>query len=96
MYQLCERLKELRIRSGISQNKLAEKMDLTRATVNAWEMGLNSPNAQSIVMLAKFYKVSADYILGLDNSETVSIGHLSKNEKRIICELVECLSDKHK
>lgn len=94
MYQLNERLKELRARDSISQNQLAKKMELTRATINAWEMGISFPNAQSLIMLAKYFKVSVDYILGLSDKEMIDISALNETEKRMICEMVLYLSEK--
>ncbi len=96
MYQLNERLKELRRRDSISQNQLAKKMELTRATVNAWEMGISFPNAQSLIMLAKHFKVSVDYILGLSSNEMLDISALNETEKRMICEMVQYLSEQKK
>ena len=56
-------------------------MNLTRATVYACEMGISSPNAQSLILLSQFFKVSVDYLLGIDNTETVDITLLNKEEK---------------
>lgn len=94
MYRLNERLKELRKRDAISQNQLAKKMELTRATVNAWEMGISYPNAQSLIMLSKHFKVSVDYILGTSDKEEIDISMLNEKEKRMICEMVQYLSEK--
>ena len=88
MYQLNERLKELRNQHNISQNALAKEMELTRATINAWEMGISYPNAQSLIMLSKFFNVSVDYILGLENKEMLDISMLDNKEKRMISEMV--------
>ncbi len=94
MYEFGERLKALRKRNGISQNALSKEMGLTRATVNAWEMEISSPNAQSLIMLAKFFKVSVDYLLGLDNSEMISLSQLKDNEKKIVCDLIDYMTSK--
>ena len=88
MYQLNERLKELRNQHNISQNALAKQMELTRATINAWEMGISYPNAQSLIMLSKYFNVSVDYILGLEDKEMLDISMLDNNEKRMISEMV--------
>ena len=89
MYQFSERLKKLRIERNMSQNELSKKMDLTRATINAWEMGINTPNAQSLVLLASFFKVSVDYLLGLDNRQKVDIEDLNQTEKKIVNDMVD-------
>lgn len=90
MYKLSERLKELRKQNNISQNALAKQMNLTRATVNAWEMGISCPNAQSLVLLSQYFKVSVDYLLGLNDIETIDITQLSDQQKNIVYELVNC------
>ena len=89
MYKLNERLKELRKENNISQNALAKQMNLTRATVNAWEMGISCPNAQSLILLSQFFKVSVDYLLGVNNRETIDITSLTTEEKNIVYNLVK-------
>lgn len=89
MYQFSDRLKSLRLERKISQNELSKKMELTRATINAWEMGISTPNAQSLVLLAKFFKVSVDYLLGMDDRQTLDIDDLTTEEKKIVNDLVE-------
>lgn len=93
MYKLSERLKELRRQNNISQNALAKQMNLTRATVNAWEMGISCPNAQSLVMLSQYFKVSVDFLLGLNNRETIDITQLNEKEKNIVYDLVNYFID---
>ena len=93
MYQLSERLKELRKQYNISQNALSKEMNLTRATINAWEMGISYPNAQSLVMLSKYFKVSVDYILGISDNEMLDISCLNDKEKTMIYDMVSYLSE---
>lgn len=89
MNKLCERIRQLRERNNISQSELARKLDTTRATVSSWEMGVNSPNAHFLIELSKFFGVSSDYLLGLDDSESINISSLSQDEKKIMIMLVE-------
>ena len=62
---ICDRIKQLREQAGYSQAQLAKRLDVTRSSVNAWEMGLSMPTTQYVVTLAKLFHVSADYLLGL-------------------------------
>ncbi len=94
MYKLYERLKLLRKRNNLSQNALAKKMGVTRATVNAWEMGISFPNAQSLMVLAKFFKVSVDYLLGNDDSDTIDISALNGEEKKLIYDMINYMTSK--
>lgn len=65
MKVFSERLKELRNENRLSQVQLANLTGLSKSAIAFWEEGLRIPNAQAIVVLAKFFKVSADYLLGL-------------------------------
>ena len=42
---ICDIIKTLRESVGVSQSALAKKIGVTRAAVNAWEMGLSVPTA---------------------------------------------------
>ena len=70
---LAERIKTLREQAGMSQEKLAKRLGITRSSVNAWEMGISTPSTQYIAELAGLFRVSADYLLGLNETATVSI-----------------------
>ena len=69
----AERIKILREQAGMSQEKLAKRLGITRSSVNAWEMGISTPSTQYIAELAGLFQVSADYLLGLSETATVSI-----------------------
>ncbi|MCL2674984.1 MAG: helix-turn-helix domain-containing protein [Firmicutes bacterium] len=60
-----ERLKELRAEKGVGQNKLAADLCLSNASISYWETGKQEPSASAIFKLARYFGVSADYILGL-------------------------------
>ncbi len=64
---LSNRLKELRIEKGLSQQKLAHEIGVTQKAIDFWEKGINEPKASYIVKLSKFFGVSADYLLGIEN-----------------------------
>lgn len=81
---ICDTIKELRERAGVSQAVLAKKVGVTRSAVNAWEMGLSIPTTQYVAQLAQLFHVSADFMLGLDNTEAIYIGGLSEEEKHIL------------
>lgn len=85
---LNEKIKELRLKSGLSQAELARRLQVTRSSVNAWEMGLNIPTTQYIVELSKLFNVSSDYILGLDNNMKLDVSNLNNEELNIIYNLL--------
>jgi len=60
-----ERLRELRNEKGLSAMELAKATNLSDASIINWENNKHDITAENIVKLAKFFEVSADYLLGL-------------------------------
>ncbi len=85
---LYERMKALREKAGYSQAQLAKKLDVTRSSVNAWEMGLSTPTTQYVVAMAKLYHVSTDYLLGIEPELSLSLDHLTEEELSLVYQLL--------
>lgn len=62
-----EILKELRLEKNISQQTLAKAIGVTQKAIDFWEKGINEPKASFIIALAKYFNVTTDYILGVEN-----------------------------
>ncbi len=92
---ISERIKELRAKKGVKQTELAKALKLSRSSINAWEMGISIPSTQYIVELSKFFKVSTDYLLGLNPKESVDISFLKDSQKTIIYSLLEEFHKNH-
>lgn len=60
---LSDKIRELRRRSGLSQEELAERIDVSRQAVSKWELGAAVPTADKLVELADFFGVSLDYLM---------------------------------
>lgn len=86
---ICDRIKLLRERAGYSQAQLAKKLDVTRSSVNAWEMGLSTPTTQYVVALAKLFHVSTDYLLGMESSMHLVLDGYSQEEIKIMFDLMK-------
>lgn len=67
MNKFSERLQELRVEQNLSQNQLAKALnnELTNSAISLWELGKRSPNLEALIVLAKYFKVSIDYLAGL-------------------------------
>ena len=57
-------LHDLRTKSGLSQDELAEKIFVTRQAVSRWENGETVPNTETLKLLSKLYNVSINTLLG--------------------------------
>ena len=62
-----ERLKELRVELNLSIEKLAKETAIGSSTISRWENGQADIKSQQLIILAKFFDVSVDYLLGLEN-----------------------------
>lgn len=91
---VCDKIKELREIAGYSQSQLARKLDVTRSSVNAWEMGLSTPTTQYIVALAKLFHVSSDYLLGLNSQMTITLDQYTQEEIEVLYSLVNYFDSK--
>ncbi|MDE6597984.1 MAG: helix-turn-helix transcriptional regulator [Clostridia bacterium] len=60
-----EILKDLRIEKGVTQIEVAKGCGLTTTCICALEQGRRNPTGSTIAALARFFNVSADYLLGL-------------------------------
>ncbi|MBQ6173900.1 MAG: helix-turn-helix transcriptional regulator [Clostridia bacterium] len=57
-----ERIKELRMKTGISQSILAERVGVTTQTVSLWERGLRYPNDTALSKLSDCFNVHVEYL----------------------------------
>ncbi len=55
---------ELRTKNGLSQDKLAEKIHVTRQAVSRWETGETIPNTETLKLLSELFNVSINALLG--------------------------------
>lgn len=84
------KLKELRKEKGITQNKLAHDINLARSTISMYENGLSEPNLEILIQLSKYFNVSTDCLLGLDNSiEEINLREYKINTVEKILQLIK-------
>jgi len=69
---LGKRIYELRTARGWNQVKLAEKLNITKQTVSNWENDNIQPSIEMLIRLATLFNVSADYLLGLDDTNHIN------------------------
>lgn len=62
-----DRLKELRLSQNLSQMQLAIKLNVSQSAIAKWELGKTEPTASAIIIIAKFFNETTDYVLGLED-----------------------------
>ncbi len=93
---ISETIRTLRESAGFSQAQLAKKLDVTRSSVNAWEMGLSAPTIQYVAAMSRLFHVSADYLLGIENKLSIFLDGYSSEEKEVIYSLVRYFDSQRK
>ena len=64
--KLSEKIANLRKQNGLSQEDLAEKLDISRQSVSRWESGSAMPDASNLIQLSTLFDVTTDYLLNDD------------------------------
>lgn len=82
MLNINERLRELRIKFGYTQNQISRMLNIDRSTYAYYETGKTRPDVTSLILLAKIYGVSLDELLG-DESEPKSV-----SDRRLVTDYV--------
>lgn len=68
--KLGENISCLRKKNGLSQEKLAEKINVARQTISNWELGETAPNPEQLILLSHIFNKSIDELVGNDLSPT--------------------------
>lgn len=92
---VADKIKALREQKGMTQTDLAKQLGITRSSVNAWEMGISVPSTQYIVELAHIFKVSTDYLLGVDSTATVSVAGLTEKDVQLVHSIISHLKERN-
>ncbi|GFI15734.1 MAG: helix-turn-helix transcriptional regulator [Lachnospiraceae bacterium] len=72
----AEKLKSIRKQAGISQEKLAEKLGVSRQAVTKWETDAGIPDIENIKAISALFDISIDELLGNERTEQKTTGYL--------------------
>lgn len=65
-----EKLREMRQRKKLSQEKLSEELGVSRQAVQKWETGSSLPNIARLISIARYFDVSIDWLLSMPDRST--------------------------
>ena len=86
---LNQRIRILRQARGLSQVELARILGVTKQSVSNWENDNIQPSIEMLKKIAQTFVVSADYLLGLDDSEYIDVRGLPQDVVAHLRQLVE-------
>ena len=61
--KLSEKLYSLRKKSGLSQEQLAEQLNVSRQAISKWESGVSVPESEKLIVISTYFNVSVDYLI---------------------------------
>lgn len=80
MVDFGKRLRNLRRQQNMTQEQLAQRLNLTKSVISAYENDLRLPSYDVLISITRIFKVSSDYMLGISRSNDIDLSGLSENE----------------
>lgn len=68
-----DRLRHLRESKGLTQQQLADKLDVSKSTIANYECGFREPKDNAIwIKISKYFNVSIDYLMDIDDNQNIT------------------------
>ncbi len=71
-------IRQLRTAHNLNQVQLARELDVSKQTVSNWENNNIMPSIEMLVKISRFFSVSTDYLLELDNRDYIEVSGLNQ------------------
>lgn len=89
MDSIGKRIIEKRKEFNMTQDELAQKLQISRSALSLYELDRREPNVETLIKLADFFSISSDYLLGISYSgnespEKYSYPELTKEETKLL------------
>ena len=88
MQYFGERLRDLRQEKHMTQKQLADKLDLVKGTISAYEQGKKYPSIEVLIKLCNVFQISADYLLGLSDDMQLMKSNLTDEQMSTFRKLI--------
>ena len=83
--EFSNRLYELRKQKGLSQEELANRLNVTRQTVSKWEVGDSTPDMEKLIALCDLFDVSMDeFVMGKEAVNQENSSKTDSDEKKML------------
>ena len=96
MVDFSAKLRDLRKQAGMTQQQLADKLGITKSVVSYYELSERTPSPEVLKDLALIFRVSTDYLLGIERAKTIDVSDLSDDDIKLLLVTIETLRSKNK
>lgn len=89
---LAKKMVVARVNAGLSRKQVAERLGVSESLIGLYENANRQPSLENLMKLSTIYKVSADYLLGCEQSETnmLSLHGLSDKQIEVLTLTAKC------
>ena len=84
-----DKVKNLRLSYKLNQVQLAEQLNVSKQTISNWENNNILPSVDMLINIARFFSVSTDYLLELDDRHYLEITGLSESQLAHIQQIID-------
>ncbi|MYV05009.1 helix-turn-helix domain-containing protein [Furfurilactobacillus milii] len=85
------KLKAVRKSKRLTQLDLAERLEVSKGTVSAYEQGLSYPSIETLVKICDILDTSADYLLGRSDDIPFKMGGLTDAQQQTVLQFVSLI-----
>ena len=83
MNLFVSKLKELLLYSGKMQKDICAEMGISKQKLSKWKTGYNEPSLDELIMIARYFSVSTDYLLGLEEYSLTQPNNPKENDTNL-------------
>ena len=91
MIDFGKRLKNLRVTHNLTQSQLAHELGVTKSVISAYENDLRMPSYDILILIAKKFKVTTDFLLGVESKKEVDLSVLTDAEVTALLNLIKAM-----
>lgn len=90
-------LRELRLRSGMTQLQLAEKVNVTKSVISYYEHKDKKPSPDILIKFAEVFDVTTDYLLGIERTteSVLDVSGLTDDDVKAVQVIVDAFRKKN-
>ena len=87
-------LKTLRLRNNLTQAQLAQKLQLNKSVISAYETGLRLPSYDVLIHISRIFNVTTDFLLGIEPKQNLDLSGLTQPEVDALLILIKAMKQK--
>lgn len=89
-------LKELRTNRKLTQQQLAERLGVEKSIISYYENGDRYPSYDILIKIARTFRVTTDYLLGLEQCNVINVSDLSPSDIAVLSMVADAFREKQK